>query len=178
MKSLIRSILYATVLGFALLNCSPLEFPVPDDQKILFEVSSSNFAWGRHHSGFFIDNQGNILVYKNPVKWNHLSENGEIGLDALNENLSQTTPSSTKIPLNELNDYKSIIYTINPKKLSKKENQGADIGARVISGYVYNSKTRTYRQMLVSQTGDWVSENKDKPAVKIKNWLNQISQKL
>ncbi len=178
MQSYILQVLSLLTIGLSFLNCRSKQFPVPDDQTILFEVTSSNFAWGRHHSGFFVDIQGNINVYKNPTKWNHLSAKGEISLAELNENLAQTSLSTVKIPLDQLNSHKDIIYTIDPDKLSKRQNLGADQGSREIRCYVYNSKTHVYRQILISESGDWNRENKDKPAQKIKEWLNEWSQKI
>jgi len=52
------------------------------------------------------------------------------------------------------------------------------MGESVFVTYNYNSDKQTYKQVLISKSGDWESENKDKSAQEIKNWLIEIGKKI
>ena len=80
--------------------------------------------------------------------------------------------------MDELHKYAFKIYTIDPKKLGARVNTANDAGAYTMTTYLYNSKTRTYQSVQISQSGDWSNENKGKPAQEIKKWLGEISKKL
>ena len=159
-------------------SCDQREVPVPAEQEILFEVYYINYAWGKQHNGFLIDKNGNIKTYKNPEDWNFPSADKEISADQIAKNLTKTTLASTKISQEELNDYASRIYTIDQTKLSKPENVGADMGESIFATYNYDAEKQTYKQVLISKSGDWKTENKDKSAQEIKNWLSDIRKKI
>ena len=177
-KPTFTKIFYLICIVTFLGSCDQREVPVPAEQEILFEVYYINHAWGKQHSGFLIDKDGNIKTYKDPADWNFASADKEISVDQIAKNLSKTVLASTKISQEELNEYASRIYTIDQKKLSKPVSVGADMGERVFVTYNYNSVKQTYKQVLISKSGDWESENKDKSAQEIKNWLIEIGKKI
>jgi len=178
MKLTFTKIFYLVCIIVFLGSCDQKEVPVPAEQEILFEAYYINHAWGKQHNGFLIDKDGNIKTYKNPADWNFPSADKEISVDQIAKNLAKTALASTKITQEELNEYASRIYTIDQTKLSKPVSVGADMGESVFVTYNYNPDKQTYRQILISQSGDWQSENKDKSAQEIKNWLIEIGKKI
>jgi hypothetical protein len=159
----------ALVCFFA--GCQPDEAPVPDEQEVLFEVYSLNFAWGKQHRGFIIDKKGSIKVFENPVKWNFPTVDKELSSEEMAENLTISTLSSISIPVQEVQEYAS-------KKLSKRVSEGADGGATIVLMYRYNPISKIYQQVILSETGDWNAENSDKHAKQIKEWLQGIRKSL
>lgn len=77
-----------------------------EDQKILFQYSYINVA---HviNQGVIIDNEGNILVFNHPDKWNLPDKDGKLSREQVSENLSSCVPTGRKIPLSELQRYSS-----------------------------------------------------------------------
>ena len=172
------SILFFIALVCLFAGCQPDEAPVPEEQEVLFEVYSINFAWGKQHSGFIIDKNGSIKVFENPVKWNFPTVDNELSAEEMAENLSNSALSSTSIPVQEVQEYASKIYTVNPNKLSKRVSEGADRGAIIVLMYRYNPGSKTYQQVILSETGDWNAENSDKHAKQIREWLQGIRKSL
>ena len=43
---------------------------ISDKQQILFEYEFVNYALDYQHYGYIIDNEGNVLTYMDPEKWN------------------------------------------------------------------------------------------------------------
>jgi hypothetical protein len=170
--------LFFTALIYLFAGCQPDEAPVPQEQEVLFEVYSINFVWGKQHGGFIIDKNGSIKVFTNPAKWNFPTADNELSAEEMAENLNNSALSSTSIPMREVQEYASKIYTVDPNKLSKRVSEGADMGARVMLMYRYNPSSKTYQQVILSETGDWNAENSDKHAKQIKEWLQGIGKSL
>jgi hypothetical protein len=58
--------------------------------------------------------------------------------------------------------------------MSDPEQQMYDAGIRTFSGYLYNAKDDTYREVLLKQTGDIYIENYSKEADRIYDWLKSL----
>ena len=71
---------------------------ISDRQTILFEFEYVNYTVSYQHYGFFIDNEGNVLTYNNPEKWNFPDRELSISEGQIAENLSMCTHSGIKIP--------------------------------------------------------------------------------
>ena len=172
------SVLFFTALVYLFVGCQPDEAPVPEEQEVLFEVYSINFAWGKQHGGFIIDKNGSIKVFKNPAKRNFPNKDNELSAEEMAENLNNSALSSTSIPVQEVREYASKIYTVDPNKLSERVSEGADRGASVVLMYRYSPSSKTYQQIILSETGDWNAENSDRHAKQIKEWLQGIGENL
>jgi hypothetical protein len=151
----------------------------PASQKILFECYYINRAWGYSHRGFFIDNEGKVLDYSqsgsgvNNTAWNFPDDQGMISEQALMENLQKTTVRDTLINKKTLEEYADIIYLVDENSYTERHN-AYDMGARIYTCYQYNKDTRTYKQVKVSENGDWIRINNNKYAKQISDWLQTI----
>lgn len=172
------SLLFFIALVYLFVGCQPDEAPVPEEQEVLFEVYSINFAWGKQHGGFIIDKNGSIRVFTNPAKWNFPNKDNELSAEEMAENLNNSAISSTSIPVQEVREYASKIYTVDPNKLSERVSEGADRGARVVLMNRYSPSSKTYQQIILSETGDWNAENSDRYAKQIREWLQGIGKSL
>ncbi|MDR0844802.1 MAG: hypothetical protein LBN71_06240 [Tannerella sp.] len=149
---------------------------------ILFEHYYINHAWGYQHAGYFIDKNGQIWVYEEKnvnyytSAWNFPDNNGYITARALNENLSQTTISQTRIDVSELKKYANLISQVKENDFTER-NQGADMGASINVCYLYNETTKTYKRIVLSENGDWIRTNNSPAAKTIDKWLETIEVK-
>jgi hypothetical protein len=58
--------------------------------------------------------------------------------------------------------------------MSTGKNTGADMGAFSYYCYWYDKAKGKYKQILLSQTGDWTISNTDVNAIKIDTWLKKV----
>ncbi len=172
------SLLFFIALVYLFVGCQPDEATVPEEQEVLFEVYSINFAWGKQHGGFIVDKNGSVRVFTNPAKWNFPNKDNELSAEEMAENLNNSALSSTSLPVQEVREYASKIYTVDPNKLSERVSEGADRGARVVLMYRYSPSSKTYQQVILSETGDWNAENSDRHAKQIREWLQGIGKSL
>jgi hypothetical protein len=147
---------------------------------ILFEHYYINNAWGYQHAGYFIDKNGQILTYEekdvnhHTSAWNFPDNNGYITARALNENLSQTTISQTRVDVSELEKYTNLISQVKENDFTE-QSRGRDKGAFVNVCYLYNETTKTYKRIVLSENGDWIRTNNSPAAKSIDEWLKTIN---
>ena len=78
---------------------------INEKQAILFQVEYINYAWGYQHNGFIIDNEGNVLTYKNPQNWNFPDKDFNLTRIRYMIILRNVINSGKKIPPEELRKY-------------------------------------------------------------------------
>lgn len=166
-------ILCFTVLFFA--GCRKSFFPV--EQKVYFQSEYINYAWGYQHSGFFVDVEGNVLVYDKPEGWNFHDENMILTADQLIANLGKCSFSGVSIPVNELQRYASYIPNIASSKLTSPRQEGADMGTFQITCYQLMDNGK-YKAHLISQEGDFTRENLNFYSKRTAAWIKEIGSSL
>ena len=176
MKAKSLLLLAVAVLCLAMAGCKKDTFPY--GQEVLFHRYYINFAWGYSHSGFFIDKDGNIKTYYQTIPyyegvWNFPDNEGFISEDKMNENLEKTELSDKKIDWDALYQYASKISSVKYDDYTEMQT-GCDGGAMVNSCYLFDKKTKTYREIILSQNGDWTSINNNSVAKEIDSWLKTI----
>lgn len=149
-------------------------FVVNSEQEILFQMDYVNYAWGYQHYGFMIDNEGRILVYDNPDKWNFTDENYVLTADQVAENISMCRISAERIPEEELKKFASYIENIASSKVTAIRNTGADAGIMQIICFRYSGKSPAYRGYLIKSEGDISAENLNFFSKKVIAWLREI----
>ena len=159
---------------FAFVGCDEGTVEGSTEQQIYFEVSYSNSAWGKQFKGFIIDRDGQIRLYEKPAKWNQASGKTGLTSDQIKENLLNTTLASTSIAVVDLKNYVSKSITISDSAFSKPISGGADRGITSYYIYTYDKETQVYKSVLISQTGDIETYNKDKSAIEVSTWLSTV----
>ena len=71
---------------------------INEKQRILFQVDYVNYAWGYQHTGFIIDNEGNVRTYKNPQNWIFPDKDFNIIESQVLENFKSCLNAGNKIP--------------------------------------------------------------------------------
>jgi hypothetical protein len=163
-------ICFASVMG-----CEYQYNPLPGTkQLVLFQAEYINHAWGYNHNGFIIDSSGYVRYYKLPKNWHFADSTGYISKSEMNENILQLDTVSSLVRKSLLLKYFSMMNAASEGKLSKPVNRMADAGVTRYSGYLYNSETGKYLQVLIRQDGDWSIENNSPEANDIYIWLKNI----
>jgi hypothetical protein len=145
-----------------------------EKQHILFQYDYINYAWGYTHEGFYVDDEGKILHYKNPENWNFHAQDYNLNEKQLSENLSKCTLSEVKIDKEDLGKFSSYIDNIASSKVTAKKSAGADAGTTVYVCYNYNEQSGIYAGTLIKMEGDYTCENLNFYSKKVSLWLSEI----
>jgi hypothetical protein len=148
------------------------------DQKILFQYSYVNYAWGTNNQGLIVDNEGNILIYNQPEKWNFPDKNLNLTEAQVAENLSYCTSTGRKVTDAELQKYASYITNLAASKVTAKKTVAADMGTFNYYCFSYSSGTPSYKQVTIKTMGDYECENLNFYTKKVVEWMNQMMQGL
>ena len=151
---------------------------VTEKQHILFQYQYINYAWGYNHEGFFIDDKGNIMTYKNPEGWNFHDQNYNLTENQLNENISKCVNSDIKISREELARFSSYIDNIASSKITAMKNVAADAGTSVFICYNFVEESSIYNGFLIKMEGDFTCENLNFYSKKVSLWLKDIRNTL
>jgi hypothetical protein len=151
---------------------------INENQALLFQVDYLNYAWGYQHSGFFIDNKGNVLTYKNPQEWNFPDKNFNLSESQVHENFVKCSNSGIKIPAEELNKFSLHIKNISSSKVTALKNVAADAGSLEYICYQFSEESGMYKGSLIKMEGDFTCENLNFYSKKVVEWLKDINDTL
>lgn len=153
-------------------------YVINEKQKIFFQFEYINYAWGYQHTGFIIDNEGNVLTFENPENWNFQDNNRSLSEIQVSENLSKCRNSGKKISQAELQKYTSYIKNISSSKITAIKNVAADAGSTEYLCYQYYESSGTYKGCLIKMEGDFTCENLNLYSKKVASWLKEINKSL
>lgn len=169
------SILVAIQLSFAGCRKGPV---LSEDQKILFQYNYVNYSGGIRNQGYIIDNEGNLLVYNQPEKWNFPDRNSTLTRAMVAENISYCTVTGIKVPQSELQRYIRYIYNIASSKVTARKSVTANTGTFNYYCFSYSEDNSTYRQVTIKTYGDFECENLNFYSKKVVEWMNQMMHDL
>jgi hypothetical protein len=171
------------IMIFSLTRCEKNEDDpyIPDNnQRIIFQCEYINYAWGYQHVGWIIDSSGSVYCYNNPEVWYYTDSLGLINSTEMDSNLLRTDSICYKIDKVELTSKIALIKKASKGNISEQVNEMFDAGATTFYTYIYDEETKSYKQILLKQTGDWRIDNTSTEAVELYEWLsklfNQINQ--
>jgi hypothetical protein len=174
---------FVIVLAFIFISLAAVEScrkgnSLSDDQKILFQYSYVNYALGINNQGFIVDNEGNILLYNQPGKWNFPDKNLNLTQAQVAENLSYCTSSGRKVTDAELQKYAGYINNLAASKVTAKKTVAADMGTFNYQCYSYSSGSSLYKAVTIKTLGDFECENLNFYTKKVVEWMNEMMQGL
>jgi hypothetical protein len=144
------------------------------DQRILFQVEYTNYAWGYQHNISLIDSTGVVTSYNMPPGWNTPDENGYISSAAMDENFSQVGTSSCTVNKAELKKFFGMLEEAQKGKLTTGDSGMRDFGAISYSGFIYDPLTEMYKEVFIWQYGDQNIMNSSEAAQKIYRWMTTM----
>jgi len=149
-------------------------YVISERQRILFQYEYINDTRENRHYGFFIDNEGNVLTYDNPVEWNFPDKDLNITENQVDENISRCMISGKSIPVEELMKFSNFIENISSSKVTAVKNSGTDTGKSVFICYQFFEGTGTYKGYLIKMEGDSSCENLNFYSKKVTLWMKEI----
>jgi hypothetical protein len=149
---------------------------INEKQAILFQVDYINYAWGYQHTGFIIDNAGNILTYNNPQNWDFPDKNDNLSESQVLSNLEKCVKTGKKVSLQELKKNAGYIKNISSSKVTAMKNVAADAGSLEYFCYQFSENTRTYKGTIIKTEGDFTCENLNFFSKKVAAWLKNIHE--
>ncbi len=173
MKYSAVKIITALLLVTALTACRK-NIAISNNQLILFEYEYVNYETDYQHHGYIIDNEGNVLTYQNPEKWNFPDRELRISESQVAENLSMCTHSGIRIPRPELMKYSGHIRNIASSKVSAIKDAADTAGSGQYICYQYSENTGTYKGTIIKMEGDFTCENLNFYSRKVADWMKDI----
>jgi hypothetical protein len=177
MKSSLEKIILITLLVLFITGCKK-SYVISDKQVIMFQLEYVNYAWGYHHNGFIIDNDGNIMTYRNPEGWNFPDNDFSLSESQVAKNIGSCIQSGKKIPKEELEKYTNYINNITLSKITAIKNVAADAGSLKFICYRFSESTGTYKGYLIKMEGDFTCENLNFYSKKVVAWMRDINNSL
>ena len=175
---ILRTIVFPGLLLLLLANCEKdnddTDISVVN-QRVYFQYDYINFAWGHQHTGWLMDSSGNVYCYTEPENWYNLDSLGVISSENMDSNLLQTDSICFKIDKKELFDKTGLIKNAAKGELSKPEHEMYDAGATAYFAYIYKEDTKTYKIVVLKQTGDYMINNSSSESVELYEWLDSIN---
>lgn len=165
------------LLTIALAGCKK-NSSISDRQAILFQVDYLNYSVSYQHNGFYIDNEGNVLVYNNPDRWNFPDRELRISASQVAENLTMCTHSGMKISKEELIRYAGHIKNISATKITAIKNAADDTGSTEYICYQLSENNEMYKGSIIRMEGDFKCENLNFFSKKVADWLKNINTNL
>jgi len=177
MKTFFIYIIFVLLIAYTFSGCKK-NVVIDEKQAILFQVDYVNYAWGYKHNGFLVDNQGNILTYKNPQVWNFPDKDFNLSESQVRDNIGNCLNTGKKIPNEELKKYANHIKNISSSKVTALKNVSADAGSIEYICYQFSEKTGIYKGTLIKMEGDFTCENLNFFTKKVTTWLKNINDTL
>jgi hypothetical protein len=151
---------------------------IGDKQAILFQLDYVNYTMNYQHYGFIIDNEGNVLTYNNPEKWNYPDRELRISASQIAENMALCTHSGIKIPKEELLKYSGHIKNIAATKVTAVKNAADNTGSTEYLCYQLSENSEMYKGSVIRMEGDFTCENLNFFSKKVADWMKTISIRL
>jgi hypothetical protein len=151
---------------------------ISNRQTMLFQFDYVNYAAGYQHHGFIIDNEGNVLTYNNPEKWNFPDRELRISADQVAENLAMCTHSGIKIPKEDLLKYSGHIKNIAATKITAMKNEADNAGSTEYICYQISENSGMYKGSIIRAEGDYTCENLNFFSKKVADWMKHLSTRL
>ena len=165
------------LIGLALLSLCFCSCKKEKDTIIyLYRYSYINFSGLPDHSGWIIDQTGNVKSYNNPEKWNFADTSGYISKQQLSDNISACLTVLSSVSTIELAKYDALIEAASKGELTTPDCPGADRGSYTYQCYWYDKTKGKYKEVLLSNDGDCSYHNTDKSAIEIDSWLKTIKK--
>ena len=172
----ITAIIFVLV-AFSILGCEEKDdtnvYPHPN-QLILFQVEHTNNAWGYSHDGILIDSAGNVGYFKYPSNWNSIDSAGYISEEGMIENTIHLDSIYFNLDKNQVFKNFNLVRSVGEGELTEQTNYAYDMGETIYSAFLFDSKSRKYKHVLIQQYGDWSRFNKSPDADQLMIWLKSI----
>lgn len=144
---------------------------------VLFQYEYINYAWGFRHNGFFLDQDGRIVSFKQPEKWIFPDSTGLLTKADLQYNLAQCDSVFGRVNQRELDNNYDKIQDVRLGTILDNGLIMADAGTGVMSAWYWNDKLRSYENVFLMSNGDRSRVNTHPDVKGIVEFLKQAGKK-
>ena len=145
-----------------------------NNQTILFHYDHTA---GTDHSGYIIDNEGNVFTYNNNVV-NFPYNDLEINQDKADEYIGNCEYTGIKIDNRELKKYARYIEYIASSKVTAPRDTRNDSGTIRFICYQFDESTGIYTGHLIRMEGDYTRENLNFHSRRVSSWMKKLQNEL
>lgn len=145
------------------------------EQRIYFQYNYINHAWGYQHSGWLIDSSGNVYCYNKPENWQHGDSSGFISASEMDSNILETDSICYRVDKEILSDKIELIYKASKGDISEPIHEMYDSGGAAYSTFIFDENSKTYKKILLKQTGDFRIDNSSPESVELYKWLDSVN---
>jgi hypothetical protein len=178
---LIRSRLRTVAIVLLLCGCQSARAGTPAETQpgappFYCERSHTNHARAYQHRGIYVDSAGAVFSFQHGRGDQALLR---VHADSLTEEklLARYAPGRTPagtVPAAEMAERYAQVLQAREGALSERKRRGADMGATVRRCYLPDA-AGVYREVFLSQMGDWERHNTSPAAVQLSRWLDSIA---
>lgn len=144
--------------------------------EYVFEIEYVNHAWGVHHEGVVIDNQGRLYRYNNPA-W--VATQKEMPADYSAADLKAKYGASLtfvkELGKGEVERYFAQANAVTGT-LGEAVARCADAGNTSYIAYIYDAETQRYKRLTLMVRGDVHQTHSDARATSIAEWLRTLDK--
>ncbi len=176
-KAMLRFILSIAIFSCVLIACKKDKSNITSTptSPILFQMDYQNYAWGFAHSGWFIDNEGQLYAYNLSENdpWAEI-QNGQIFADSLNMNFNYSNDIGS-IELDSVLHYYNWAIQMMNDSITPPETIMADAGIHNYYAYQYESSCNCYNTVLIKRYGDIMQSNTGANAEAVYHWMQNLA---
>ncbi len=163
------------LLGVLFVQCSCTD---KQDEVALtecyFQYEYVNYAWGYQHSGFTITPAGEVYTFNRLTPW-VFSKDSKISTADIRKNIVASVKMDTLISNSDISHYVKLALSASNGGLSQPVMQGADGGSYGCSVFIpEQDNTGSYRQVILTESGDWEQHNLAPEAAVLARWLTNL----
>jgi len=156
--------------------CITAPFEIPFNKvDCYFQYEYVIYAWGFNHSGYTITPSGEIYTFDKTTPWVFASNN-QLSLSALQNNIKASARKDTLIKSADIEYYQHFALDAMAGTISDPLNRGADMGLAICKILVPDPATSptSYKEVILTQTGDTEVHNLAPEAALIAAWLMKM----
>lgn len=168
------TILFLFLVPIFLTSCTEKMYEMTQE-GCFFQYEYVNYAWGFSHSGFTITPSGEVYTFDKNTAW-VFAQKDRLSMADLKKNIAASVKADTLIAKTDIDRYQQLALSAMSGTLSTAVSQGADMGGFICKIIVPDSSDpqNTYREVILTESGDFEQHNLAPEATIIAGWLIKL----
>jgi hypothetical protein len=154
---------------------------LPESNQVVdcyFQYEYINHAWGFSHSGFTVTPSGEVFSFDKSTPW-VFAEKEKLSSADLKKNIEASLKIDTLVSKADIDRYQELAFYAVSGKLSEPVMRGADMGELICKIIIPDTSDPTgrYREVLLTENGDFDQYNLSPEAAVIAAWITGFFRK-
>ena len=171
MKKLFLSAFLLTLLTGC---CCYMEDSSEQVDSLIFQSEYTNYAWGYNHSGWMLNNTGQVKRFQKSTNWIFADSLGYISAVDMYKNINACDSVLTQVSSKDFTLYAEKAIGCADGPMSKATNTMADAGEHIYAFYLYEPGSNRYKRVILDMTGDWSQLNLSPKSKEVADWMKAI----